>query len=100
MNTLGWVVIGGLSLLFLIFLFIVIRPLDVEITQDRPIIKFLCELQYDCKAKFLSIIHAMKISVMTGRKNSIDGKDFMGAIILLKGLTSRNEVLEVEPIYQ
>ena len=41
-------------IIFVLFFYIVVfwghRPFGAEITQDRPVIKFLCKMQLDCRS--------------------------------------------------
>ena len=46
------IIIWSLIILFILYvsIFVVLRPFMGEITQDRPIMRVLCEMQADCSA--------------------------------------------------
>lgn len=46
----GWIIVLSIIALLILyfFVFVIWRPFDNEITQDRPIIKLLCQMQTAC----------------------------------------------------
>jgi hypothetical protein len=73
--------LGIIFLLILTFLYIfgIQRPFMGEITEDRPIIEFLCELQLNCRSgEVLHQCYSAKKNSEVRDKHLVSWKDYKG----------------------
>ena len=97
MTSKEYVIIFAIILVFIIyvFVFLIERPFDNEITQDRPFMRAICPMQIDCQVSIGHYSCTDDTSVYWNKKLR-HWKGFSGCNNNTKGYISEDDTILVE----